>query len=107
MRVGATASERMLLIHCDSRTPRFWPIRRLGRHWTYELGEIRAPTLYRTRREAVRALSAYLAVIREGIDRACPHNIAKDRRCHHCEQEALEFVEEVREMRQTLREEPP
>lgn len=41
-----------------------WPVRKVGRGWTWDRGTLSAPCLYRTRREAEDSWQVHLAIFR-------------------------------------------
>jgi hypothetical protein len=64
-----TESERRLLAHVSLFGSDGYPVRKCGRswHWDAAFGVPGAPTVYRTKREAIAAFERFLDVLREAL----------------------------------------
>lgn len=66
---GITEDERALLCHVSRWGSDGYPVRKLGRRWTW--GPWRSiagpPTMWKTKREAVAHVEAFLAVLRDAL----------------------------------------
>lgn len=62
---GLSEDEAGLLTHISRWGSDGYPVRRLARRWTWEFRSLRAPTLYRTKGQAVAAFEGYLDVLRD------------------------------------------
>lgn len=65
-----TEDERALATHISMFGSAGYPVRKLGRKWTWDYRSISAPTLYATKRDATAAFERYMGVIRSCLGAA-------------------------------------
>lgn len=57
--------ERGLLTHLSRWGVDGYPVRKLGKRWTWDFRSLKSPTLYRTQREAIEAFERFHDVLIE------------------------------------------